>query len=302
MKKMILFLLPLVLIAACKKETANNKSKQETTTSMAVKGITSKTDICHYDAKRNSWKTMNISISAWSDHEAHGDVRLDDADGDGYVPDNACDYGQMGDCDDNNAAINPGATEICGNNIDDNCNGQTDENCIPSVTICNQVWMLKNLDVTAYRNGDPIPQVTDRSAWAGLTTGAWCYASFNSAYGPVYGKLYNWYAVNDPRGLAPEGWHIPTYAEWNTFVACVGGSSVGGTNMQEMGFEALTAGGMFYDGNHQEPGYLTWWWSATSNDPTSAFALNWGPYYDPATISLNPYSQGSGFSVRCVKD
>jgi Fibrobacter succinogenes major domain (Fib_succ_major) len=72
-------------------------------------------------------------------------------------------------------------------------------------TICDQDWMIKNLDVDHYRNGDPIPQVTDLTAWHELTTGAWCYYENNTANGTVYGKLYNWYAVNDPRGLAPSG-------------------------------------------------------------------------------------------------
>ena len=75
----------------------------------------------------------------------------------------------------------------------------------PSIKICSQVWMLKNLDVSNYRNGDPIPQVTDPGQWANLTTGAWCYLSNDPANGTVYGKLYNWFAVTDPRGLTPKG-------------------------------------------------------------------------------------------------
>jgi hypothetical protein len=90
---------------------------------------------------------------------------------------------------------------------------------IPSVTICDQTWSLYNLDVETYRNGDPIPQVTDGTAWANLTTGAWCYYLNSSANGVVYGKLYNWYAVNDPRGLAPEGWHIPSLREFNYLIS-----------------------------------------------------------------------------------
>jgi uncharacterized protein (TIGR02145 family) len=74
-----------------------------------------------------------------------------------------------------------------------------------SVTIGSQIWMKKNLDVDHYRNGDPIPQITDTIQWARLTTGAWCYNNNDPAIGTIYGKLYNWYAVNDPRGLAPEG-------------------------------------------------------------------------------------------------
>ncbi|RYY08664.1 MAG: hypothetical protein EOO04_39670, partial [Chitinophagaceae bacterium] len=90
----------------------------------------------------------------------------------------------------------------------------------PLVTkICDQVWTVKNLDVTTYRNGDPIPQVTDPNAWATARTGAWCYYDNDPSNGAIYGKLYNWYAVNDARGLAPAGWHVPSDAEWNTLTA-----------------------------------------------------------------------------------
>jgi hypothetical protein len=70
------------------------------------------------------------------------------------------------------------------------------------------------LNVSKYRNGDVIPQVTNPTEWTNLTTGAWCYHLNNTTNGAIYGKLYNWYAVNDPRGLAPEGYHIPSFEEW----------------------------------------------------------------------------------------
>ncbi len=100
----------------------------------------------------------------------------------------------------------------------------------PVLTICCQSWMTTNLDVDRYRNGDPIPHVTDPLVWKTLTTGAYCYYDNDSAtYAAVYGKLYNWYAVNDPRGLAPEGWHVPTDFEWTTLADCLGGTSVAGS-------------------------------------------------------------------------
>jgi uncharacterized protein (TIGR02145 family) len=83
--------------------------------------------------------------------------------------------------------------------------------------------MRENLDVVTYRNGDIIPQVTDPSLWSSLTTGAWCYYNNDANNGGIYGKLYNWYAVNDPRGLAPEGWHVPTDEEWETLTNKLGG-------------------------------------------------------------------------------
>jgi uncharacterized protein (TIGR02145 family) len=87
------------------------------------------------------------------------------------------------------------------------------------VTIGSQVWTNSNLNVARYRNGDLIPQVTDSSIWANLNTGAWCWYRYDSAtYAEKYGKLYNWYAVNDPRGLAPAGWHVPNIYEWNKLI------------------------------------------------------------------------------------
>ena len=102
-----------------------------------------------------------------------------------------------------------------------------------SVRICNQVWMTYNLDVRTYRNGDPIPQVRDTTALSNSTTGAWCWYNNDSVtYAPIYGKLYNWYAVNDPRGLAPQDWHVPGYAEWTTLITCLGGYKAAGGKMK----------------------------------------------------------------------
>ena len=89
-----------------------------------------------------------------------------------------------------------------------------DGNVYPVVKIANKHWISKNLDVTHYKNGDTIPQVQDAATWATLTTGAWCYYENQTANGTTYGKLYNWYAMNDPRGIAPEGWHVPSDVEW----------------------------------------------------------------------------------------
>ena len=93
---------------------------------------------------------------------------------------------------------------------------------IKGVAIGSQVWMSTNLNVSTYRNGDVIPQVQDKDTWDKLTTGAWCYYENNAANGTKYGKLYNWYAVNDARGLAPAGWHIPTDQEWTVLENSLG--------------------------------------------------------------------------------
>jgi uncharacterized protein (TIGR02145 family) len=111
------------------------------------------------------------------------------------------------------------------------------QDCIEhDVTIGTQVWTGCNLDVTTYRNGDPIPEVTDQGAWNSLTTGAWCYYNNDPANKNTYGKLYNWHAVNDPRGLAPIGYHIPSDEEWTTLVNYLGGDNVAGGHLKEPGF------------------------------------------------------------------
>lgn len=121
------------------------------------------------------------------------------------------------------------------------------------VTICTQTWATKNLDVTTYNDGTPIPQVTDPTAWANLTTGAWCYYNNYAANNATYGKLYNWYAaagiydaasLANPalrKKLAPTGYHVPTDAEWTILTTCLGGESVAGGKMKSTGTSLWTA-------------------------------------------------------------
>ena len=187
---------------------------------------------------------------------------------------------------------------------------------LPTIVIGTQHWMRENLDVAYYRNGDPIPQVSDQTAWAGLTTGAWCYYGNDSLIGPQYGKLYNWYAVNDPRGLAPQGWHIPSDAEWTTLETILGGVSVAGGKMKQAGpftwaspnngssnnsgFTALPAGSRTNDGFFSGAYFDGYWWSATENNTTSAvFRLL---TTSSLAIGRSSIPKRFGFSVRCIRD
>lgn len=95
-----------------------------------------------------------------------------------------------------------------------------------TTAIGQQVWMVENLNVDTYRNGDPIPPVQDPVAWKGLSTGAWCFYENKVENGTTWGRLYNWYAVNDVRGLAPEGWHIPSDDEWRQLINALGEQAV----------------------------------------------------------------------------
>ena len=192
----------------------------------------------------------------------------------------------------------------------------TDDKIYPAVTICSQKWMDKNLDVITYRNGDTIPYVTDPARWAALTTGAWCYYNNDPSTNAIYGKLYNWYAVTDSRGLAPVGWHVSTDAEWTTLVTCLGGTSVAGGKLKvsgtrtwgspnsdadnSSGWAGLPGGNRADQGSFSQDVSTGLWWSTTSATATTA----WYRYllYSNASVgrdfALKPY----GFSVRCVKD
>ncbi len=212
-------------------------------------------------------------------------------------------------------------------NSDENPNTPPQNTNDEKVTIGTQIWMLKNLNVTSYRNGDPIQQVTDPAQWSQLTTGAWCYYNNDPATGVLYGKLYNWYAVNDPRGLAPTGWHVPTDNEWKTLEMNLGmsqtdadaiglrGSDEGGKIKEvgtthwlspntgatnSTGFTALPGGYRSSSGLFYHVGTNGYWWSTTEYTATST----WSRYLYYTSAHAYRYSDDNktGFSVRCVMD
>lgn len=145
------------------------------------------------------------------------------------------------------------------------------------------VNLTENLSVTHYRNGDEIPQVTDPAEWTALTTGAWCHYDNNPANEEKYGKLYNWYAVNDLRGLAPTGYHVPSDVEWDSIKP-----------------DAVYGGYRTNDGSFINIGNNGNWWSSTEYNTTYACFryLN----YDVSNVNRNSFDKSLGFSVRCVRD
>ena len=188
-----------------------------------------------------------------------------------------------------------------------------DGNMYTSVQIGSQVWMVQNLKVTKYRNGDPIPKIgpTDNS-WGTLTYGAYSndYEETN-----INGRLYNWYAVNDPRKLAPEGWHIPTNAEWTTLVNFLGGESSAGSKMKEKGTAhwcAPNADATNESGFTALPGdwrldigFATGcgdesWWTADEEDLTDAH--NVFVFDGSGEVSRVFNKKYTGWGVRCIKD
>ena len=131
MKNSIYLLVFLLMTLGCSKDSNDpiTESVSETET-LDTRGV--KVDVCHVDEDGN-WHVINISQSALPAHLAHGDVHLVDNDGDGYVAENECVPG--GDCDDNDDTIYPGAEEICGDGVDNNCDGQVDEDCCPCFSL-----------------------------------------------------------------------------------------------------------------------------------------------------------------------
>ena len=116
--------------------------------------------------------------------------------------------------------LKPAPKPVVSNTTNNTSSNQvTQTGSYKSVKIGTQTWMAENFNASTFRNGDPIPEAKTKEDWeqAGKEgKPAWCFYENDPKNGAKYGKLYNWYAVNDPRGLAPVGWHIPTDVEWTT--------------------------------------------------------------------------------------
>lgn len=200
------------------------------------------------------------------------------------------------------------------------CQAQTvtdyDGNVYNTVTIGTQVWLVENLKVTHYNNGDPIPNVTGNTEWFNLTTGAYCDYSNVPANSTTYGRIFNSYVVDDSRGLCPTNWHVPTNAEWSTLTTFLGGLSIAGGKLKEAGtthwnspntdatnesgFTALPGGGRGDYGSFIGIGQYGTWYSSTEANP--GFFWHRGMSYTSGEVT-DGYGAGMyGFSVRCIYD
>ncbi len=182
------------------------------------------------------------------------------------------------------------------------------------VEIDSQIWMAENLNTTVFRNGDTILGATTYEEWEKATINkqpAWCYPVKKSQNGEKYGKLYNWYAVNDPRGLAPEGWHISTGSDWEKCIKFIGNKSAQklcfrglwgydkkmfGTD--EFGFSIYEVGDISKYGSKGYFGSYFW----TNSNPTIEWAWAYSTSDLDDEVVRSPKSKGDGCSVRCVKD
>jgi len=195
-----------------------------------------------------------------------------------------------------------------------------------TVTIGTQVWMAENLKTTKYNDGTAIPNLTDNSAWGSATSGAWCDYNNTSSNSVTYGKLYNWYAVdnnastkaasNGGKNICPAGWHVPSDTDWTTLTDYLGGMSVAAGKLTEAGtihwtfdyasatnsssFTALPGGHRKSDGwGFNYFGVEGYWWTSSANSGDGV-CRRLTHYFNSAETSEAP--NRFGFSVRCVKD
>jgi uncharacterized protein (TIGR02145 family) len=197
-----------------------------------------------------------------------------------------------------------------------------DGNTYTTVTIGTQVWMKENLKVSKYRNGDAIQTGLADATWQTTASGAYALYNNDPANNTTYGKLYNWYAVADPRGLCPSGWHVPTYVEWTTLENFLGGSGISGGKLKssgtleagtglwyspnsggfnESGFSAFPGGHKNLNGTFNSKGSGGSWWNnteySTNTDAWFRYLLS-----NEVGVYRNYSSKNAGFSVRCLRD
>lgn len=205
-----------------------------------------------------------------------------------------------------------------------------DGNTYQVIKIGNQWWMAENLKVTHYRNGDPILNVTSESEWETLTSDAYCNYDNDIENVTTYGRLYNWYAVDDSRNIAPSGWHVPTDAEWKQLEMALGmsqseadetgwrgtneGSKLAGNaslwasgaleynaEFGTSGFTALPGGCRHSNGTFDGLGYYAPFWSATEHSSNSAWYRSF--HHNGTQVGRSyDHIEEPGFSVRCVRD
>jgi uncharacterized protein (TIGR02145 family) len=199
------------------------------------------------------------------------------------------------------------------------------EKSYDEVQIGNQVWMAENLDVDKFRNGDPIPQAKTDDEWERAGENgepAWCYYDNDPSHGEKYGKLYNWYAIIDARGLAPEGWLTPSDDDWRVLKEYLGGERTAGTKMKsnigwskdgngtnESGFSGIPGGYRLKDGEFNNIGRSGSWWGRWND--SQGISINPSPdgnawvfnldYESDRSKSYLASSKSNGLSVRCIK-
>lgn len=183
-------------------------------------------------------------------------------------------------------------------------------NIYKSIVLGKQEWMMDNLKVTKYNNGQPIPHIQDSTVWNAWNNGAYVYYKNDTKHG----VLYNWMVINDKRGVCPTGWHVPSSDEWDTLAKFLGGNDVAGGKMKarlhwetpntsatnESSFHALPKGMYGVNGSFNNIGKNAYWWSATEYGDVSAWGREVG--FNEAGLFTGHGDKRDGLSIRCVKN
>jgi uncharacterized protein (TIGR02145 family) len=186
-----------------------------------------------------------------------------------------------------------------------------------TVKIGNQKWMAENLNVITFRNGDLIQEARTKTEWENAFNDeepAWCYYNNEPSNDKKYGKLYNWYAVNDSRGLAPTGWKIPSDKDWSTLTSFLGGEKIAGKKMKasngwnnngggdnSSGFSGLPGGErLFSDSSFYHLGNIGFWWTSSRKGKYNAIYRAMHCAYPE--VGNDHGGMNTGFSVRCIRE
>ena len=191
-----------------------------------------------------------------------------------------------------------------------------EDSLLESVKIGTQIWTSRNLEVSTYRNGDPIRHASTEQEWQDAVSkgeGAWSYYNHDPKNGEIYGKLYNWYCVKDSRGLAPSGYHIPSDLEWSLLLEYLGGEEIAGFKMKSTngwdnggngdnssGFNGLPGGSCNSNGYCGGVTIRGYFWSFSEFSAGHA----WSRYLVSGNKWLSRYAEDKkyGLSVRCLRD
>lgn len=208
-----------------------------------------------------------------------------------------------------------GSFLVCCTETEEDKMQDVEGNVYKTVRIGNQVWMAENLRVSHFKNGDVIKNVQANSAWNQSDSAAYCTYSNSNMYDKIYGKLYNWHCINDERGLAPKGWHIPSETEIVELIEFLASDTSAAALMKEagtshwvtytdssstIGFRALPGGYRMDDGSFHTLKSNAYFWTETA----SYEMFHWSPrlFRNFADVKRESYYMKYGLSVRCIKD